>query len=550
MNIYWLNPPLRLHDIVSDLGWMNFSHHCKEYNWIQPIIDWDNYSTVDSIVQHIEENDTDIICISTYLWNFKLCHVVAEEAKFRNPNLIVIQGGPHQGYTDKFFEEHPFIDYMCYATGHGENFMDAALKQIKEYGRVVYPSKVPHMICRGYQSLNEKSKYVYPEDSSLEYNLDYLIELQYVSKKKKKFLRLMYETTRGCPYACTYCEWGGGVGSKVSVKSTELIKRDIDIMSFMKVEHFEFTDANIGILDRDVEIAEYIGQNKLKYGYPKTLHIYGVAKVKLKKKEAILDALVKYNLYEEMSISIQSIDPKLLENIKRTDIPLEENLYLAKKYKEIGETNRKSNGQISVIPVLELLLGIPGYTLKHFYDEFDYIHEYSNLEKERYLLCILPDAEMFTDFQRKLWKIKTIRIGGDGRYLDLDSEDYKNLAKNSKSVLADPLFSSPFEVVVSTFSFTSEEWKEMFIMNRIAKAFREIIPKNVKPSEFLKGLFLKLKDTEFYFKVNSFLDEVIAGKIMPADVSIIDNVSFLEYMKDSTFLDTLGMELNADKLLS
>lgn len=538
MNIYWLNPPLRIQELVSDLGWMNFRHHCKEHNWIIPIVDWDLFPTVDSIVKHIEENKSNVLCLSTYLWNYKLCHVVAEEAKLRNPDLIVIQGGPHQGYNEKFFDEHPYIDYMCYATGHGENFMKAALDQIEKYGKIIEPEKVPHMICREYQSLNEKSKYSYPEDSSLEYSTDYLIDLIKVSREKNKFLRVMYETTRGCPYSCTYCEWGGGVGSKVSIKSTDLIKRDMDLISILKINHFEFTDANIGILDRDVDIIEHIGKNKLTYGYPKTLHIYGVAKVKLQKKEALLDALVKYELYEEISISIQSVDQKILQNIKRTDIPVEENLYLAEKYKRIAKEQGKR-----IVPMLEFLLGLPGFTLDHFYDEFDYYYKYSNLEKERYLLCILPDAEIFTDFQRKLWKIKTIKIGGDSRYLDIDGEDYRNLAKESESVLTDSLFASPFEVIVSTFSYTTEEWKEMFIMNRIGKILAHKVDDDNLPSKVFREFYKEFKTTETFAKINSFLDDVISGKVMPADICIIDDKSMFEYMREPKLSNLIDIDL-------
>lgn len=531
MNIYWLNPPMKIQEVVSDLGWMNFRHHCKEYNWIHPIIDWDAYSTLDSVLNHILENKTDILCISVYLWNHKLCHVVAKEIKKINPNIIVIQGGPHQGYNSNFFNEHPYIDYMCYATGHGENFLKEALLQIKENGKIVSPEKVPHMICREYQSLNEKSKYVYPEDSSFEYSIDYLIDLITYSKKKNYRLRVIYETTRGCPYGCTYCEWGGGTSTKVSIKDTDIIKKDIDIMSMLKIPHFEFTDANIGILDRDVEIAEYIGQNKLKYGYPESLHIYGVAKVKLKKKEALLDTLLKYGLYEEVSISVQTLDSKLLENLKRTDIPLEDNLYLAKKYKDMYGSKLKLN--------LELLLGIPGYTLDHFYEEFDFLYKYSSLDKERYLLCVLPDAELYTDFQRKLWKIKTIKIGGDTRFMDVNA-DFSDVAKNSTSILTDPLFACEYDIVVSTYSFTTEDWKEMFIMNKMAKVLEHKITDNYPPSKVMKDFYEEFKNTDAFLKLNNFLDDVITGKIVPKDISIVDDQTIYELMEE--IVDLIGAD--------
>ena len=38
---------------------------------------------------------------------------------------------------------------------------------------------------------------------------------------------MIIETTRGCPYKCVYCEWGGGTGTKIIKKDMELVKRDI-----------------------------------------------------------------------------------------------------------------------------------------------------------------------------------------------------------------------------------------------------------------------------------------------------------------------------------
>lgn len=522
MNIYWLNPTMRPFEIITDLGWMNFKSFCGDHNWIQPIIDWSEYTTPKSIIDDILKQPVDILCLSTYLWNHKICTHIAKEIKKINEKIIIIRGGPHQGYKQGFFDEHPYIDYMCYATGHGENFMKATLEQIEKYGKVTEPEKVPHMISREYQSLHEKSKFVYPEEYSLETNLDYIIEALTISKLKNKQFKLMYETTRGCPYSCTYCEWGGGVGTKVSIKPTEMIKKDMDFISLYKIPHFIFVDANVGILDRDLEILEYIGQNKLKYEYPQTLHIYGVAKVKLKKKEAILDTVLKYELCPEVNIAIQTIDKKLLENIKRTDIDLEENLYLAKKYKE--------KYRHFCQPHIDILLGIPGYTLEHFYSEMDYYYEYSTLKKERYLLSLLPDAEIFSDFQRKLWKIKTITISGDDFFRDCTTEEKSVIFSEKNNFLNDKRFLPQYEIITSTYSYTEEEWKEMFFMNRIMKVLEREIKPGDKPSILFKKIFNeRIKNKEWYKKFDDHLNVILKKRFCPNDITMFDGITIEEY---------------------
>lgn len=513
MKIYWLNPPITSRELFTDIGWMNFRHYCQDHEWIMPIIDWERYTTVDSLIKHIIENDAEILCISTYVWNHKLCHRVCREIKKICPDIITIQGGPHQGYTQDFFDRHPYIDYMCYATGHGENFLQATLQQIQEHGRVINPEIVPHMICREYQSLNEKSKFVYPETSSLEFSQDYLSELITLSEVKGYYLKFVYETTRGCPYGCTYCEWGGGTSTKVSIKPLDVIKRDIDLMAFLRVKNLEFSDANVGILERDFEVLEYIGHSKIKYGYPQTVSMYGLAKTKLAKKEKYLDMMREYGLAKVFNLSVQAIDPVLLTNLKRTDIPLEDNVYLAKKFSK----------DVSIH--LELLLGIPGYTLDHFYKEFDVMKEANDGNRKRYILFLLPDSEIYSDVQRKLWKIKTITVRDrDNDFYHVNFEG----TESPKSIIFDPEFSSPYDIMVSTFSYDTEDWKQMYIMNTIGRLVFNNVDQSIPLSQSLRQLWISIQQTQGYSKINNYLDNILTSddpnKIL--DLEFVTDMSF------------------------
>lgn len=496
--------------VYTDLAFINFRSYCREHNWIFPIIEWEKYKNINQIIDHILKQQVDVLCISTYLWNANLCYEVCKKIKKINPKIIIIQGGPLQKYDDEFFEKNYFIDYMCHATSHGELFLKEILNQINHYGKVVNPKEIPFMICREHQYIPQKTKFEYPEDSSFEYNIDYISEVVgYVKKRKGVHLRVLYETTRGCPYSCTYCEWGGGTNNKVSMKSMDVIKREIDLFSLLKIERIDIADANLGMLNRDVEILEHIGQNKIKYGYPRIIHIHGIAKVKLDKKEKILDIVEKYNLCDSITLSIQTLDPIILKNIKRTDIKPEENFYLAEKYK-------KSNIGVD----FEFIMGMPGYTLDHFYEEFDFIYKYSDLKQERYVLNILPETELYSDFQRKMWKIKTINVGSDLKY-DLDGHSFYD-KENTHSLVDSNQYFSPYEVVVSTYSYSTKDWKEMYIMNRFGRFLKEHMEKSQKkPSVFMRESFQKIKNTKSFSKIDDFLNDVLEKKIVINELSSI-----------------------------
>ena len=307
MNIYWLNPPLSTKSSYADLGWMNFKTVCPEHNWIEPIIDWEEYQTLDSLVNYIDKHNPDILCISTYIWNFRLCHLVAERLKTINPNLVVIKGGPQQGYTDTFFNEHPYIDYICYSTGHGEYFLKPFLEQLTEHGSIVDPDKIPFLIMRGYESSVKQMKFGFEGKSAIEANTEYLLNIKAFAESRGIVAEFFYETTRGCPYSCVYCEWGGGIGTKVSRKSLDVIKKELEILSILGYDNIDIIDANFGILDRDNDVLRIAADLRDTYGYPHNVFMYGLAKVKVAKKEKILDTLSKLILCQTVIIWLYNL---------------------------------------------------------------------------------------------------------------------------------------------------------------------------------------------------------------------------------------------------
>ena len=77
---------------------------------------------------------------------------------------------------------------------------------------------------------------------------------------------ILWETNRGCPFKCTFCDWGSATASKVNKFDLERLKLEIDWFSKNKIEFIFCCDANFGILKRDIEIAEYVAIKKKRTG--------------------------------------------------------------------------------------------------------------------------------------------------------------------------------------------------------------------------------------------------------------------------------------------
>lgn len=496
MNIYWLNPPMSTRSFYCDLAWVNFSGLFNNHNWITPIIDWDEFKVIEDIMDHIEKQPVDVLMISNYTWNHILCGKVAEIIKEKYPSIIVISGGPNQ------FDVPNYVDYSCFAMAHGEIFLTELLKQLEKHGKVVEPDYIPYLITKNYKSPITKSKYDFPEKSLFEIKVDYLLEVIGQAKSKNKFVNLVYETTRGCPYSCVYCEWGaGGTGAKVSQKSVSVVKKEIELFAMLGIQEIGITDANFGILKRDIDIIKHIAECKKIYGYPQKILLYGLTKNSKKNKEAILDIIFEAKLMNYYFMAIQTTSLDALKNTKRVDISLKENLQLAKKYKKLYNSSAK----------VEMIMGLPGDTLENFYNEFNIFQQIGNWDSPRNMLTLLPNTEAYSEEYKQKYGIKSIMVGS----FENEEQDVYYI---SDSVIKQ--YRSPFELVIETYSFSTEDFKEMFFMNRVARILGPKVKEDA--SIELKAMFNNIKQKEWYKPIDDWLQKLVDGNLYDKEITVVN----------------------------
>lgn len=492
MRIYWLNPPVSTRAIVADTAWINFSHFCQEHEWIEPIIDWSVYKTIEDVGQHILENKPDVICLSTYVWNELLCLEIAKYIKQKNKDIIIIRGGPQQTSQEN-------IDYNCHPIGNGELYLKEALDQLQTTGKCDVQSIV-------------KQRYNFPEESSFEYNITYLSNIVGMAKQLNKTSVVNFETTRGCPYSCTYCEWGGGIGTKISQKPIDVVMKEIDIVSVLGFTNLDIVDANFGILTRDESIIQRIADNKKIYGFPKLLLIYGMAKTSVPKREKILDIAFENDLMKSYSMSIQTLSDEALKNVKRTDIPIEDNIRMANKYHK----------KYGIFAMVEIILGLPGSTLKTFYDEMDLPRKTGGWDWGRSVLTVLPATELADPFYQKLHKIKTVKVG-------VTENDDIDIPLVSNCVL--DKYKSLQEIVVQTYSYTKEEWKEMFFMAQAQKTLGPTLKETDIASVKMKEFYEDFKKYDWFKRIKAEIDLMVDGKRTDKDFLLYDGLRIEDWVK-------------------
>ncbi|MEL7209971.1 MAG: radical SAM protein, partial [Actinomycetota bacterium] len=162
------------------------------------------------------------------------------------------------------------------------------------------------------------------------------------------------ETNRGCPYGCTFCDWGQDTMSRIRKFPMERVLADIEEIGRLEIPFVFVTDANFGIMRRDVEIAEALADVHDRTGWPRIVNAT-FTKNTNKYVIEIVRTWVAAGIQTEGVLSLQTEDAETLHIIGR------DNIKTSRFDELLGEFQRQG------LPVTtELIMGLPGSTLETF----------------------------------------------------------------------------------------------------------------------------------------------------------------------------------------
>lgn len=375
-----------------------FLQHPERFEFMLPV-----YKRI-PVPQAVEKLlGADIVLMSVYVWNFRISLKIAEELKRRRPETVIVFGGPHVPERDDgFLKRYPFIDIACH--GEGEQVALAVLENftMKSW------SQVPSISYLDQSGAVVKNPRVGRAKDLSAFPSPYLagvFEPLMAANPSEHWIAL-WETNRGCPFACTFCDWGSAVASKVYGFDIERIHKEVEWFSSRKIEFVFCCDANFGILSRDVDIASYVAESKKKTGFPQALSVQATKNATeraYKTQKILADA----GLNKGVDIALQSMDPDTLKSIKRGNIS-------TATYQEL----QRRFIQDKVDTYTDLILGLPGETYETFSRAVTTIIDNGQHNRIQFNnLSILPNAEMGDpEYQEKYGMVtvesRTINIHG------------------------------------------------------------------------------------------------------------------------------------------
>lgn len=256
----------------------------------------------DDIMRDIYLEHPDVVCVSCYIWNLSFVKELMADLIKILPGADFWAGGPEVSYdAEKFLTENS--EFKGVMVGEGEE----TFKELAGY----YVKKNP-------QDLKDMTGICYRDGDQIIHNgwrqiMD-LSSIPFIYKDLSEFKNriIYYESSRGCPFSCSYCL--SSIDKKLRFRDTETVKKELQFFIDNKVPQVKFVDRTFNCKhDHAMAIWKYINE-----------HDNGVTNFHF---EISADLLREEELQEmstmrpgliQLEIGVQSTNPDTIKAIHRT----------------------------------------------------------------------------------------------------------------------------------------------------------------------------------------------------------------------------------------
>lgn len=339
--------------------------------------------------------DDYVVGFSTYVWNLQYNLALARKLKASSPNIFIVFGGPEPAVSDaNIFHTYSFIDAIV--KNEGEITFAEILRNLPDL--LTVPGLIFNQNGRAIDNgrarrIDDLSVLPSPYTQGCFDNL--------ISTNPDVKWAATLETNRGCPYACTFCDWGSLTLSKVKKFNEEKVFAELEWMAQNNVDFVSIADANFGIFpERDRRIIDKFVYYQKKYQAPRNI-IANFAKNQNKEVIDIVECLIKNTLYPTtgLKISLQSLHEPTLDIIKRKNLKIN-------NISEIIEIGKSKN-----IPIgTELILGLPGETFESWRQNYWKLLEVGIHEDIDVYYCQIIENAEINQIQKQIYNIDTAKI--------------------------------------------------------------------------------------------------------------------------------------------
>ena len=321
----------------------------------------------DDIMRDIYLEHPDVVCVSCYIWNLSFVKELMADLIKILPGADFWAGGPEVSYdAEKFLTENS--EFKGVMVGEGEE----TFKELAGY----YVEKNP-------QNLKDMTGICYRDGDRIIHNgwrqiMD-LSSIPFIYKDLSEFKNriIYYESSRGCPFSCSYCL--SSIDKKLRFRDTETVKKELQFFIDNKVPQVKFVDRTFNCKhDHAMAIWKYINE-----------HDNGVTNFHF---EISADLLREEELQEmstmrpgliQLEIGVQSTNPDTIKAIHRT-MDFEKLKGIVDRIHSFGNIHQH----------LDLIAGLPYEDYDSFRNSFNDVYALKPQQLQLGFLKVLKGSHM------------------------------------------------------------------------------------------------------------------------------------------------------------
>ena len=433
----------------------------------------------DEILKDIYSSGADVVCFSCYIWNISFVRELIRDLVKILPKTAFWAGGPEVSYdAEKFLTEMPEMTGVM--VGEGEKTFHDLLE----------------FYIDGKDSLEEISGIAYRTGDKIIHNgwreLMDLSAIPFVYEHLEKFENriIYYESSRGCPFSCSYCL--SSIDKKLRFRDLELVKKELQFFLDHRVPQVKFVDRTFNCKhEHAMTIWKYI----LEHDNGVTNFHFEISADLLREEEMELMSQMRPGLIQ-LEIGVQSTNPETIRAIhRRMDL------------KKLEHCVNRVHSFRNIHQHLDLIAGLP-------YEDYDTFHQSFN------------DVYQMKPDQLQLGFLKVLK----GSLMQKEAEGYGIVYKEKE----------PYEVLSTNWLTYGEVLKLKMVESMV-----EVYYNSGQFWHTLEYLVPFEKDAfTFYEKLGSFYEKKGYSEISHSRMRRYEIL--LEYLQEETDVPT---EVAAQKML-
>lgn len=471
---------------------------CEKYKEEIGIAEYTINQPLDQILMDLYKRKPEVLCFSCYLWNIEYVEQLVAELGKIMPQTDIWLGGPEVSYhASHMLEQFPQVYGIMRGEGE-ETFLELAEFYYNNSGKSLEQ-------CEKVQRLKEIVGITFRDGEEIIETADRsvmdLSKVPFVYEDLDVFKNkiIYYESSRGCPFSCSYCL--SSIDKCLRFRDLELVKKELQFFIDHEIPQVKFVDRTFNCKhSHSMEIWSYIKE----HDKGKTNFHFEVAADLLNEEELNLISTMRPGLIQ-LEIGVQSTNEQTIKEIHRT-----------MKFSQVTEVVNRVHAAKNIHQHLDLIAGLPFEDYNSFHKSFCDVY------------ALRPE-------QLQLGFLKVLK----GSYMEEKTKDYELLYQNRPPYEVLSTKWLPYSDVIRLKGL--EEMVEVYYNSRQFEHTIELL------EQVFGDAFVMFEEMSNYYEEHGYYgvnhNRVARYEILYAFIKEVALVQYETLLTEEQFRQTLVMDL-------